>query len=78
LAWPASHPDAISLHNIVPGKVRRITGNAARRSVLVEIALPIGALISRMTSDAIVRLALSPGSPVLALIKSTSVEVLGS
>ena len=40
--------DAISLHNIVPGEVRRITGDAARRSVLVEIALPGGgALISR-------------------------------
>jgi molybdate transport system ATP-binding protein len=71
-------PDAISLHNIVPGEVRRITGDAARRSVLVEIALPSGALISRVTSDAIVRLALSPGKPLLALIKSTSIEVLGS
>jgi molybdate transport system ATP-binding protein len=71
-------PDAISLHNIVPGQVRRITGDAARRSVLVEIALSSGALISRVTPDAIVRLALSPGAPVLALIKSTSIEVLGS
>jgi molybdate transport system ATP-binding protein len=72
-------PDAISLHNIVPGEVRRITGDAARRSVLVEIALPGGgALISRVTTDAIVRLALSPGGPVLALIKSTSIEVLGN
>lgn len=70
-------PDAISLHNIIPGEVRRITGDTARRSVLVEIALPGGgALISRVTSDAIVRLALSSGSPVLALIKSTSIEVL--
>jgi molybdopterin-binding protein len=71
-------PDAISLHNIVPGQVRRITGDAARRSVLVEIALSSGALISRVTPDAIVRLALSPGAPVLALIKSTSIEVLGN
>jgi molybdate transport system ATP-binding protein len=71
-------PDAISLHNIVPGQVRRITADAARRSVLVEIALPNGALISRVTPDAIVRLALSPSEPVLALIKSTSIEVLGS
>ena len=47
-------------------------------SVLVEIALPSGALLSRVTPDAIVRLALAPGEPVLALIKSTSIEVLGS
>jgi molybdate transport system ATP-binding protein len=71
-------PDAISLHNIVPGKVRRIAGDAARRSVMVEIALPAGALLSRVTSDAVARLALSQDAPVLALIKSTSIEVLGS
>ncbi len=70
-------PDAISLHNIVPGKVRRIAADVMRRSVLVEIALPAGGLLSRVTSDAIVRLGLSQGSPVLALIKSTSIEVLG-
>ncbi len=71
-------PDAISVHNIVPGLVRRITDDASRRSVLVEIALPNGALISRVTPDAIVRLDLAPGKPVLALVKSTSIEVLGS
>jgi len=71
-------PDAISLHNIVPGHVRRITGDATRRSVLVEIALPSGALIARVTPDAIVRLGLAPDRPVLALIKSTSIEVLRS
>jgi molybdate transport system ATP-binding protein len=70
-------PESISVHNIVPGEVRRITADAARRSVLVEIGLADGALISRVTSDAIVRLALAPGRPVLALIKSTSIEVLG-
>lgn len=70
-------PEAISLHNIVPGTVRRIAQDAARRSVVVEIALPDGALLARVTPDAVVQLALAPGSPVLALIKSTSIEVLG-
>ena len=56
----------------------RMTADAARRSVLVEIALPSGALISRVTPDAIVRLDLAADRPVLALIKSTSIEVLGS
>jgi molybdate transport system ATP-binding protein len=69
-------PEAISLHNIVSGTVRRITQDAARRSVVVEVALQSGALLSRVTADAITRLGLSPGSPVLALIKSTSIEVL--
>jgi molybdate transport system ATP-binding protein len=71
-------PEAISLRNIVPGEVRSITADAAKRSVLVEIALAGGALISRVTPDAIARLVPSPGQPVLALIKSTSIEVLGS
>jgi molybdate transport system ATP-binding protein len=71
-------PEAISVHNVVSGTVRRIAGQTARGSVLVEIALPEGALLSRVTSDAIVRLGLTPGRPVLALIKSTSIEVLGS
>lgn len=70
-------PDAISLHNIVAGTVRRIAEDTARRSVVVEIGLPQGGLLSRVTPDAVVRLGLSPGSPVLALIKSTSIEVLG-
>jgi molybdate transport system ATP-binding protein len=71
-------PEFISLHNIVPGEVHRIAADAVRRSVLVEIALGSGALISRVTPDAIVRLALAPGRPVLALIKSTSIEVLAA
>ena len=71
-------PESISLHNVVSGEVRRITSDPARRSVLVEIALASGGLISRVTPDAIVRLALAPGRPVLALIKSTSIEVLGT
>jgi len=71
-------PGSISLHNVVPGEVRRITTDPAGRSVLVEIALQSGVLISRVTPDAVVRLALAPGRPVLALIKSTSIEVLAT
>jgi molybdate transport system ATP-binding protein len=71
-------PDAISLHNIIQGTVRRIAGDPARRTVVVEIALPSGALLARVTPDAIARLGVAPGGPVLALIKSTSIEVLGA
>jgi molybdate transport system ATP-binding protein len=71
-------PDAISLHNIIAGTVRRIMHDTVRRSVLVEVGLPSGALLSRVTPDAIARLGLTPGSPVLALIKSTSIEIMAS
>ena len=70
-------PEAISLHNIVSGTVRRIADDAVRRAVIVEVGLPSGGLLSRVTADAVARLGLSPGQPVLALIKSTSIEVLG-
>jgi molybdate transport system ATP-binding protein len=71
-------PDAISLHNIIPGTVRRIAADPTRRAVMVEVALPDGTLLARVTPDAIVRLTLTVGGPVLALIKSTSIEVIGS
>ena len=70
-------PESISLHNIIPGTVRRIAADPARRAVMVEIALTDGALLARVTQDAVARLVLAPGGPVLALIKSTSIEVLG-
>jgi molybdate transport system ATP-binding protein len=73
----AKAPEAISVQNVVRGRVLRIAEEPARRSVLVEVALAGGTLLSRVTPDAIMRLGLSPGSAVLALIKSTSIEVLG-
>jgi molybdate transport system ATP-binding protein len=68
-------PRAISLHNVVAGTVRRVTAESPRRTVLVEVALAEGALLSRVTPDAIARLGLHEGGPVLALVKSTSIEV---
>ena len=69
-------PEAISLHNIVPGTVRGFVEGPVRGSIVVEIGLLSGALLSRVTPDAVDQLGLTPGSPVLALIKSTSIEVL--
>ena len=68
--------DALSLHNVLPGTVRAIAADPHRRAVLVEVALGGGSVLSRVTPDAIARLALVPGGPVSALIKSMSVEVL--
>ena len=69
-------PEAISLHNIVPGVTGAVAEDAPRRAMMVEVILPDGALLSRVTADAVVRLGLVPGTPVLALIKSTAIEVL--
>ncbi len=68
-------PDAISVHNVIAGVVRAITEEVARQVALVEIALADGALLARVTPDAVVRLKLAPGVPVLALVKSVAIEV---
>ena len=69
-------PSAISIHNIVAGTVRAVAPDAARHAALVEIALAQGALLARVTPDAVMRLGLTAGAPVLALIKSVAIEVL--
>jgi molybdate transport system ATP-binding protein len=69
-------PNAISLHNIIPGVVQAIHIDAARHAALVEIDAG-AALLARVTPDAVARLGLKPGSQVLALVKSMSVDVRG-
>ncbi len=69
-------PEGISLHNIVPGRVRAVTEDAARHAALVEIDAGGAVLLARITPDAVTRLALAPGVAVLALIKSMAVDVL--
>ena len=78
LAGPAAAAVAgvLSLHNVLPGAVRAIVPDTARGSALVEVALGEGALLARVTPDAVSRLALSPGAHVLALVKSVAIEVL--
>ena len=71
-------PEAISLHNIIAGTVRHIFTEPMRHIAFVEIGLPSGSLLARVTPDAVARLGLATGSRVLALIKSTSIEVLGA
>jgi molybdate transport system ATP-binding protein len=69
-------PDGISLHNIVPGHVRAVTEDPSRHAALVELNTGGAVLLARITPDAVARLGLTPGAPVLALIKSMAVDVL--
>jgi molybdate transport system ATP-binding protein len=69
-------PHGISVHNVVQGRVRAITEIAARHAALVEVAVGQIALLALVTPDAVAKLALVPGVPVLALIKSMAVDVL--
>ena len=69
-------PTAISVHNVIAGTVRAVSEDPVRHAALVEIALSAGAFLARVTPDAVARLALEPGVPILALVKSVAVEVL--
>ena len=71
-----TRPEAFSVHNALAGTVRALAQGAGGRTTLVEVALTGGALLARVTPDAINRLALRPGAAVLALFKSVTVEVL--
>ena len=68
-------PQAISVHNVIEGRVRAIAEQPARHAALVEVGIGGSALLARVTPDAVARLRLAPGVPVLALVKSMAVEV---
>ena len=68
-------PTAISLHNIIPGRVRAIHEDAGRHAALVEISAGGAVLLARVTPDAVARLGLAVGGNVLALVKSVAVEI---
>jgi molybdate transport system ATP-binding protein len=69
-------PTAISVHNIIAGTVRAVSQDEVRHAAQVEIALRDGAFLARVTPDAVARLTLAAGVPVLALVKSVAIEVL--
>ncbi len=70
-------PHGISVNNVLPATV--CIGMAAdepAHAAMVSLALGGGRLLARITFDAAARLDLRPGKPVLALIKSMSVELV--
>jgi molybdate transport system ATP-binding protein len=72
----ASAPQGISVHNVIAGTVHGVVQDPGRHAALVEVALDGAGLLARVTPDAVTRLGLEPGTPVLALVKSMAIEVL--
>ena len=72
----STEPHGISVHNVVAGTVRGIVAEEGRHAALVEVDLDGAGLLARVTPDAVARLGLTGGVPVLALIKSMAIEVL--
>jgi molybdate transport system ATP-binding protein len=71
-----SEPQGISVHNVIPGVVHGITQDPRRHAALVEVSLDGAGLVARVTPDAVQKLGLRQGTPVMALVKSMAVEVL--
>jgi molybdate transport system ATP-binding protein len=73
---PQGTLQGISVHNVIAGTVRGIVQDTGRHAAMVEVALDGAGLLARVTPDAVARLGLVPGAPVLALVKSMAIEVL--
>jgi molybdate transport system ATP-binding protein len=72
-----SVPEGLSLHNALAGVVSAIDATDRFEHVIVQVAVGSVRLLAEVTRDAIARLELAAGSPVHALVKSVSIELLG-
>lgn len=66
-----SRPEGVSANNILPASVAAIEETGAHADV--QLALRDARLIARITRRSLERLALKPGTPVFAVIKSVTV-----
>jgi molybdate transport system ATP-binding protein len=71
-------PDiVVSVQNTLPARVRALHPQPERHAVIVELDLAEGCVVlARITPDAVARLGLAPATPVLALLKATSLQLL--
>jgi len=65
--------EGLSIRNQLPGTVTEVTTGGAMASV--KVAVDGGELTSAITRDAVTDLALTTGTPVVALIKSTEISL---
>jgi molybdate transport system regulatory protein len=63
----------LSIRNQIPGTVTAVTSGAAMATV--KVTIDGGELTAAITRDAVTDLGLTPGTPVVALIKSTEVAL---
>ncbi|MFD8225013.1 molybdopterin-binding protein [Streptomyces massasporeus] len=68
--------EGLSIRNQLPGTVTDLAAGGAMASV--RITVEGGELTAAITRDAAEELALTPGTPVVALIKATEVSLAGA
>ena len=69
-------PEGLSLHNVLSGRVSAIHTDPGLDHVIVQVEVGSLLLLAEVTQDAIDRLRLDVGSPVHALVKSVSIDVV--
>jgi molybdate transport system ATP-binding protein len=67
-------PEEISALNVLPGRIAAIIPNPNGAQADVRLDCSGAALMARLTAKSVQRLALAPGRPVFAVIKSVSFE----
>ena len=74
----AALAEQTSVRNLLAGHIRALVDDDRGRAVLAEITLDgsSAVLLARVTRDALERLRLAVGAPVLAMVKSVAIETL--
>jgi len=70
----SARPEGLSLHNVLEARVAAVEPASHEALRLVHLDVASTRLLSLVTADAVRRLALAPGVPVLALVKAVAVE----
>jgi molybdate transport system ATP-binding protein len=68
-------PHGLSLHNVLTGVVAALHADDGQGHVIVQLAVGPTRLLAEVTRDAVSQLAIAPGRPLHALIKSVSLDV---
>jgi len=69
-----SCPEGLSIHNVLPARLVGVEPTAAAAEVFLRLAVGEQMLLSRVTRDALARLALRPGAALWALLKAASFD----
>lgn len=75
VALATRYPEGISIRNIIEGQIATLEAAPDAGLVLVRVAVGSGSLCALITGEAASALALRPGLPVWALIKSAAVTL---
>jgi molybdate transport system ATP-binding protein len=72
----ASRPEGLSLHNSLAGTVTALHADPALDQVTVQVAVGSVLLLAEVTRDAVATLGIAVGTPLYALVKSVSIDVI--